>query len=312
MTTMLTIVLSVILSAQLDSTQLWIGDQSALHLEATASEQDSVRFPHFTNTLQQDIEVVEQSAIDTTATADGRTVYHQDLVITSFKDSLFYIDPIPFVVNGDTMYTNSLSLNVIQPFEMDTTDAITDIKNVMRPKVWWWGIFRWVLLAILIVGLVIGIGFLIEWLQKFRKQEVVEPVNPETLRPCDEVALEKLDRIKEEKAWQSGEYKRYFSELTFVVREYIGRRYDIHSTEKTSNETLVAMKPILAENDQKSLYQKLESMLQLADLVKFAKWSPTPDESETSLTAAYLFVKETAQPAEKPSDEATDDDFEQV
>ena len=38
MTTILTIVLSVVLSAQMDSTQLWIGDQTGLHLEATASE----------------------------------------------------------------------------------------------------------------------------------------------------------------------------------------------------------------------------------------------------------------------------------
>jgi hypothetical protein len=35
-------------------------------------------------------------------------------------------------------------------------------------------------------------------------------------------------------------------------------------------------------------------MLTLADLVKFAKWSTTPDENELSLRNAYTFVKETA------------------
>lgn len=294
MTTILTIVLSVVLSAQMDSTQLWIGDQTALHLEATASEGEQITFPVFTQKIQDGIEVVEQGKIDTTRTADGRTVYHQDLVITSFKDSLFYISPLPFVVGGDTMRTNSLSLNVIQPFEMDTTDAITDIKPVMKPKIWWWGIFRWVLLAILIAGLAIGGYFLGKWLKRVLKKDEVEPIDPELLRPCDEVALEKLDKIKEEKIWQSGEYKKYYSELTFVVREYIGRRYDVHSTEKTSDETLSALKPVLTQNDQKTLYLKLESMLRLADLVKFAKWSPMPDENEVSLAAAYIFVRETA------------------
>ena len=190
MTTILSILLSVVLSAQLDSTQLWIGDQSGLHLEATASAEDQVTFPVFASSLQEGIEVVEQSPVDTIATADGRTVYHQDLVVTSFKDSLFYINPIPFVVNGDTQYTNSLSLNVIQPFEMDTTDAITDIKPVMKPKIWWWGILRWVLLAILIAGLIVGGWFLYKWAKKFFVKEEVEPVDPELLRPCDEVALE--------------------------------------------------------------------------------------------------------------------------
>jgi hypothetical protein len=34
-------------------------------------------------------------------------------------------------------------------------------------------------------------------------------------------------------------------------------------------------------------------MLTLADLVKFAKWTTTPDENESSLRSAYTFVKET-------------------
>ena len=34
-------------------------------------------------------------------------------------------------------------------------------------------------------------------------------------------------------------------------------------------------------------------MLQLADLVKFAKWHTTPDENESALTTAYDFVNST-------------------
>ena len=34
-------------------------------------------------------------------------------------------------------------------------------------------------------------------------------------------------------------------------------------------------------------------MLQLADLVKFAKWTTTPDENELSLRIAYDFVHQT-------------------
>jgi hypothetical protein len=36
-------------------------------------------------------------------------------------------------------------------------------------------------------------------------------------------------------------------------------------------------------------------MLTLADLVKFAKWTATPDENELSLRSAYAFVKETTE-----------------
>ena len=106
------------------------------------------------------------------------------------------------------------------------------------------------------------------------------------------MALEKLDEIKAQKIWKDGKVKEYQTELTDVVREYIGRRFDVQSTEKTSDETLRAMKPLI----DKELFAKLSKMLQLADLVKFAKWHTTPDENEQALSTAYEFVKETTTP----------------
>jgi len=114
---------------------------------------------------------------------------------------------------------------------------------------------------------------------------------PIYLRPAEEVALEKLDGIKEEKIWQAGQVKEYHTQLTDVIREYISRRFGVSSTEQTSDETLRAMKPLLAE--QKDIYEHLRKMLTLADLVKFAKWTATPDENEQSLRNAYEFVRET-------------------
>jgi hypothetical protein len=40
----------------------------------------------------------------------------------------------------------------------------------------------------------------------------------------------------------------------------------------------------------------------LADLVKFAKWTTTPDENEISLRNAYTFVKETTPVEEEPTE----------
>ena len=82
-----------------------------------------------------------------------------------------------------------------------------------------------------------------------------------------------------------------------MVREYIARRFDVSSTEQTSDETLRAMRPLLAQ--QKDLYEQLRKMLSLADLVKFAKWTTSPDENELSLRNAYTFVKETTPQVEE-------------
>ena len=285
---MINLLLAIVVSASIDSTMLMLGDQTAMHLEVTHEASEQVVWPALGESLQDGIEIVDRSAIDTTTLPDGRVQLKQDLMLTSFKDSLFAIEPLYVTSGEDTFWTEPLALNVIQPFEIDSANAITDIKDIEKAPIWWWGIIRWVLLVVGIL-LLIDLGFRL-WRKydKYRKKEE-EPVDPELLRPADEVALEKLDEIKAQKIWKDGKVKEYQTELTDVVREYIGRRFEVHSTEKTSDETLREMKPLI----DKDLYGRLSKMLQLADLVKFAKWHTTPDENEQGLLTAYDFVNET-------------------
>jgi len=298
------LLLAIVVSASIDSTMLMLGDQTAMHLAVTQEAGERVEWPVFGETLQDGIEIVDRSMVDTTVLPDGRVQLNQDLTLTSFKDSLFAIQPVVFTSGEDSFWTEPMALNVIQPFEVDSALAITDIKDIERAPIWWWGIIRWVLLAIGLLLLAVGLYYLWQWYQRNRKPEE-EAINPELLRPADEVALEKLDEIKAQKIWKDGKVKEYQTELTDVVREYIGRRFDVHSTEKTSDETLQAMKPLI----DKDLYGRLKNMLQLADLVKFAKWHTTPDENEQGLTAAYDFVNETkiveSQKSKEESEEET-------
>lgn len=289
---MLATILALVVSAAIDSTTLFIGDQTDLHLQATCEVGEQVQFPVLGDELIPGIEIVDKTIIDTTTLKDGRLQYNQYLTLTSFEDSLFYIAPLTFVSGDQTIQSEALTLNVVQPFEVDSADmAITDIKGVYEAPIWWWGVFRWLLLALGIVGISTGGYYLITYLQArvSKKDEELDAV--ELLRPAEEVALEKLDAIREEKIWQSGRVKEYHTQLTDVVREYIARRFEVSSAEQTSDETLRAMRPLL--NDKKELFEQLRRMLTLADLVKFAKWQATPDENELSLRSAYTFVKET-------------------
>jgi hypothetical protein len=289
---MIAMILALIVSATLDSTTLFIGDQTDLHLRAIGEVGEQVTMPVLDKELIPGVEIVDRTIVDTLSFKDGRVQYDQYLTVTSFEDSLFYIAPLPFVSGDDTVWSDGLTLNVVQPFEMDTTDmAITDIKGVYKAPIWWWGIFRWVLLALLLAGVGVAGYYLITYLQRRKREEEGNVVMTEPLRPAEEVALEKLDAIKEKKIWQQGQVKEYYTQLTDVVREYIARRFEVSSVEQTSDETLRDIRPLLSE--RKDLYDQLRKMLTLADLVKFAKWSTTPDENELSLRNAYTFVKET-------------------
>ena len=296
---MLTTILALVVSAAIDSTTLYIGDQTDLHLRATCEVGEQVQLPVIDEQLIPGIEVVDRTIIDTTTLNDGRVQYNQYLTLTSFEDSLFYIEPLPFVSGDDTVWSESLMLNVVQPFELDSADmAITDIKGIYRAPIWWWGFLRWVLLALAVAGIGVGGYYLITYLQSRMGKREEDAIAAEPLRPAEEVALEKLDIIREQKIWQAGQVKEYHTQLTDVVREYIDRRFEVSSAEQTSDETLRAMRPLLS--DKKDLYEQLRKMLTLADLVKFAKWTTTPDENEMSLRSAYAFVKETTPVEEEP------------
>ena len=289
---MLTTILALVVSAAIDSTTLFIGDQTDLHLRATCEVGEQVTMPVLENELIAGVEIVDKTIIDTMTLSDGRVQYNQYLTLTSFEDSLFYIAPLPFVSGDDTIWSESLMLNVVQPFEIDSTDmAITDIKGIYKAPIWWWGILRWVLLVLAIAGVGVGGYYLITYLQRRMVNKEDDFVRVEPLRPAEEVALEKLDAIREQKIWQTGQVKEYHTQLTDVVREYIARRFEVSSIEQTSDETLRAMRPLLS--DKKEVFEQLRKMLSLADLVKFAKWTATPDENELSLRNAYTFVKET-------------------
>ena len=70
----------------------------------------------------------------------------------------------------------------------------------------------------------------------------------------------------------------------------------------TSEEILAALRGV---NEVDLVHKNLKQMLLLADLVKFAKYHPLPDENELSLMNAYLFVNETI-PVEAPEEQESE------
>jgi len=217
-------------------------------------------------------------------------------LVTAFQDSLMYIPPFPFVLNGDTVWSKSLSLKVVQPFKIDTAaNSISDIKPVFEPKFDWVGLIKMILLGLVIIALLVLLYFV---LRKYWMKKPIFVSTPEKALPPFVIALNHLDKIKQEKPWQHNRVKEYHTELVDVIREYIEQVFDINCMEMTSIEILEHLGDLRKE--QKTAYFALKQMLQLADLVKFAKWNPTPDEHESSLTNAYLFVNQTKVEEIKP------------
>ncbi len=287
----------ITVNARLDSTVIWIGSQTHLTFQVSQQPKQKVVMPVFSDNIVAGLETVEPVKTDTVKSPDGHLLVNQHYVVTSFKDSLIYIPPFPFVLNGDTVWSKSLSLKVVQPFKIDTaSNKIADIKSVLSPKFDWKSFLLTVLLIVVIIGLLVLMYFIYK--KYFMKKPVLNDKEIRLLLPPHVVALNQLDKIKQEKSWQQGRSKEFHTQLTDILREYIERVFNISSMEMTSDEILEQLRGLKLE--QKATYLSLEQILKLADLVKFAKWDAMPDEHELSLLNAYLFVNQTKVEEPKP------------
>jgi hypothetical protein len=280
----------ITVNARLDSTVIWIGSQTRLTFEVSQQPKQKVIMPLFSDSIIGGLETVEPVKTDTVKSPDGHLIISQHYVVTSFKDSLLYIPPFPFVLDGDTVWSKSLSLKVVQPFKIDTAShKMADIKTVFTPKFDWKDFMLKVFFVLVILALLV-LAYVI-YTKYFKKKPVLNEKEIKLLLPAHVVALNQLDKIKQEKPWQQGRSKEFHTELTDVIREYIERVFNVNSLEMTSEEILEHLRMLRVE--QKSTYLSLQQILRLADLVKFAKWNAMPDEHELSLQNAYLFINQT-------------------
>ena len=71
---MLATILALVVSAAIDSTTLFIGDQTDLHLQATCEAGEQVQFPVLGDELIPGIEIVDKTIIDTATCQDHLAV----------------------------------------------------------------------------------------------------------------------------------------------------------------------------------------------------------------------------------------------
>jgi predicted RND superfamily exporter protein len=143
-------------------------------------------------------------------------------------------------------------------------------------------------LVLLAIVLII-VGIVLYRRYKNRPQTEEEEFVPK--EAADVVALRKLEELNGKKLWQNEKVKDYYVDLSFIVREYISNRYQMHALEHTTDEIMSLANQSLELDD--SLKKKLHQMLMLADMAKFAKQEPMPAENEEAFKHAMFFIEET-------------------
>jgi len=276
------------INARFDSTSILIGDQVKLHIEVDQPKDAKVHFPVFADTLASKIKVVKVFRPDTMP-KNGNLHIQQDVLVTSFDSGYHYVAPLvfPFEMGNvkDTIRTAQLYLIVLN-VPMSNAKDINDIKPPYDAPFTIAEILLYILIGVGAIILAFVTWFLIK---KYRKEPIFAA--RKLIEPAHVVALRELDKLRAEKLWQQSKGKEYYTRLTEIIRVYIEQRYEILALEMTSDEIIQALKNSMVE-DLGSI-DLLRKMFATADLVKFAKLQPLPDENEINLLNAYQFVNNT-------------------
>lgn len=278
-----------LIDVSIDSAAILIGEQTVLHLTVTTDNGKNVIVPIPNDTLMTGVEVLNIAKADTTVIDNNRLLIKQDILVTSFDSSLYLLPPFKVIDQTDTIYSNQVALKVSTiPVNIDKPDEFNDIKDTWDPPFVLADYYLLIYGVLFACFLICLIGYILKRLRN--RQSIIPFKKQEPKLPPFEIAMKELDEIKQQKLWQQGRNKEYYTLLTDTLRKYMVNRFGINAMEMTSGEILELIR---LESEANSSYNSLKQILELADFVKFAKLHPLPDENELSLMNAYLFVNQT-------------------
>jgi hypothetical protein len=271
--------------ASVDSTTYLIGDPIVVHLDVTHPKGAA-------------LSLAVGDSIDgflvlnhTPFGPIGETSSSASLVLARYDSGTAVVPPVEVIcsVPGDTTVlratTNPLILT-IRTVSVDTSQAYRDLKPPLSIPLTLGEIALYAGI-VLAVAAIIYAGY--RYWKKRQKKATGEVYIPPS-RPAHAIALEELAILKEKKLWQKGLIKQYYSEVTEIIRRYIENRFKVMALEQTTDEIMSGLKRLKIKQSASS---KVETLLQLADLVKFAKYQPGISEHEEMLGLAHDIVEAT-------------------
>ncbi|MGK0390242.1 MAG: hypothetical protein ACI94Y_002993 [Maribacter sp.] len=279
-------------TAALDSNSILIGDQIQLNFrikQAPNAEYLSADFNASLDSIKQ-IELIEVK--DPINNEDGSI--SQSILITSFEDGTHLILGIIFSSKINGRIQKNLSNTVylrVDPIAIDTTVVdLRPIKDIMEEPV---RLSDWIHYILIPLGIVLALILLFFVVRKLTKKEVEAPIIEQIFHiPPHITALEKLKELKKKELWQKGAVKEYYSEISYIAREYLENRYKINALESVTDEIIPELK---TKDIPEALQQRLINTLRTSDMVKFAKVKPGIETHESVIKQVEQLVQETQQ-----------------
>nr|WP_294709142.1 hypothetical protein [Prevotella sp.] len=285
---------------RMDSLQLLIGQQTILHLKATARKGARIVLPSFKpqDQIVPGVEVVEQSKGDTMQMGDDRIQVSRDYTLTSFDEKVYVVPALDVKIDGKSYHGNPLALKVLTvPVDTVHPNQFYPAKGVQDNPFEWseWSFAFWLSLLMIVIC-----GAMIYLRNRLKKNKpIIARIRIVKRVPAHEKALREINDIKHHHTSASQEtQKEYYTQLTNTLRAYIVSRFGFNAMEMTSGEIIERLR---ASGDQKMI-DELRMLFSTADLVKFAKYEIPMNENDANLVNAINFIDQT-KTDEQPKEE---------
>ena len=282
----------VSVEAQIDSIEIFVGQQVHLTLTAHAKENAKVEFPVFqpTQYITPGVEVLNSEQRPDVSQDNGFVSRSMVYTLTSFDDTLYYLPPMTVKIDGKPYKSKSLALKVLT-IEVDTAhvDQFFGPKDVQDNPFQWsdWSLSFW--LSVLMLVLLAVTYYL--YLRLRDNKPIIKTIRIVKRLLPHQKAMKEIEQIKADKMVSSENSKEYYTKLTDTLRKYIEERYGFNAMEMTSSEII---EKLTATQDENAI-SELRQLFLTADLVKFAKYSTLINENDRNLVNAIDFINQTKQ-----------------
>jgi hypothetical protein len=277
-------------NSAVDTSRITIGDRITYTLSIDHVDTMRVEKPGEGVNLGQ-FEIKDYKIYDPVK-AEGRILEKFEYVISVFDTGTFVIPPFPVAYFpedslGDykLIEAGAITINVESVIQ-DEERQLRDVKPPIDIPYDYFLLFS-VLIAIILIGALVYVGY--RFYLK-RKETGYFIKSPEPPRPAHEVALDALEELLKKNLISEGMIKEFYIEISEIIRRYIEGRYFIPALEETSREIL---KELDGQDISEEMLVKVKDVLELSDLVKFAKYKPSDDENKSAIGWSREFIEGT-------------------
>ena len=263
-------------TAKADKTQIHVGDRINLDVTCSGAKGLEVSFPEKPENLG------EFSFIGSKPIKGGRAY-----VMSIYTTGTHVVPPVEvkYRPNDGTQWESAQSPQI--PVEVTSllTGEDVDIRDLKALAVLG-GTLPGIMVVLIILSLLAIAGTI--FYNKFKKRAELLAAGAKS--PY-EIAYESLMKLKYEDLPGKGLIKEYYTALSDIIRQYLENRFSFRAPEMTTEEFLGSIKEAAELEDKHK--KLLKEFLFHCDMVKFAKYGPTPLEMLDVFKSAENLVDQT-------------------